>query len=1100
MNDLPDYTDWLIRISAPRNTGQELYSVEATSNKDSLFFGGSLNLDREKLLANIQNNRVYGNLLWYALFTNPIERAYQRAWTLADEATSGKLRFRLQIDPDCSNLHILRWERLALPANYRKTPISVSGSTPFFPLLISRETSITQPLSRRPIRMTVAIAKPASLPKGLAPINIERELTSLRESIEEIHTPEKLRITLLPGITCTSAELRDLLTHDGCIIEDGPTTIQKVQDHLLNCDLYHHLGHGAFIPDRYSGTAVLFLEKTDGETYLAKDEEILSRLGDGYSVPRLVFLAACESAKRSGESNEAFVGLAPKLVQAGIPTVIGKQGLVPMQLAKSLTARFYHGLLEHGIIDQALNDSRLLLLESDWAIPVLFMRIKEGRLFDEDPLRSLLKSIVERSERFFIDKEPPLPLEVIRVTGEQSRDFLFRLASDEKPGDCFKQIFREILARPRRVQPYFAILLGSSGTAKSAYLRSLSGYFVEQTLQAKSPPFVLTFAHLLNCSKTETGPKDSFYLFLLRCLQENSPALGDKHFSGWLKDETGPTFLILMDGCDKLNNRDRANILTQLDVFASNFPRHIYLLLSDFPHFSRFELQISDIFVVKPLSKVHLKSYFKSLPDNTGNALYKMLEEARLFDLAALPWILVKILAQVSRGIIPHSRSGVLKNLEQDLIGKIPTSQNLHTRASQTLNALGWKMQRSRLTVLSIDKALQIMKEARGNREYFLGDLLAELVELRILAKAGDELIRFAYPSLQSWFVARCIQEAGSKSVNTAICTQVVNSLILLSSPANEPRADRRQQAVHTLIQLKAEDAIAHLVKLVLEKVRTNWQGEPAYDYSSVRLATVESLKNMVSPTSTHVTEHYPQYTKLLQCWIHEDIPELERQLDNAQPTHQTIAAFVLGNIGTRRAARSLLNRFRQPGVTPETRWAITDALLRLKPNLVSQFAVMPFIAQDTTTTAALPEESWKNRNHWYERVAYLIGKLHLATLETDTFLSHCLKKYSGLKLKIRAMRAVGGIPDTRFRELFEELARGEFANIAINTTDLNELNNLRRVAIETLGSIGDLQTQSILQQLDDGTNPILQKACHRASEEISWRFFERDQAVSSTP
>jgi HEAT repeat protein len=459
---------------------------------------------------------------------------------------------------------------------------------------------------------------------------------------------------------------------------------------------------------------------------------------------------------------------------------------------------------------------------------------------------------------------------------------------------------------------------------------------------------------------------------------------------------------------------------------------------------------------------------------------------------------------------------------------------------------------------MSVDMAFQIMDKQRGNREYPLENLLAELVDLRILSPVGDDSIRFTYPGLQAWFAAkalcsmpeqmavldditatlgrlsrirwwddtlvllagriddpdsllrlilygsriteghqiflaaRCIHEAGSPKISEEVRRQVVNTLIWLTSYANEQRAICRQQAIRALGQLKEVTAIPHLVKLILERVRTNWLGNPAFEYSSVRLTAIETLRNMVADTSQYVAEHYPQFTPLLECWSRQDVPALREHLISAPPEHQTIAAFVLGDIGSRPAAEILLEVFQQPDVEPETRWAITDALLRMEPALVTHNAILPFIDSGAAKNARIPEESWKKRKHWYDRIAYLIGNINPKDPKAEAFLARCLFNYTGVWLKSRAIRAIGKIGDSRYKNLLEELATGDFSNIAINKLRNDDITYLRSIAIDSLGSIGDQRTLSLLQQQNDGSNPELQKAYHLTSEEITWRLFER--------
>ena len=1168
MNNLDTYTDLLIRISAPRNGGEH-HAVEATINGDSFFFGGSLKLDDEKLRSVILDNQAYGRTLRAALFSEPIKRAYQKARGIAEATTHGQLRLRLQIDPDASSLHALRWERLELPTAGREVPLSVSGSTPFS-RFISRESAISDPLTERPIRMVVAISSPSNLPPGFTSIDARKELQSLQGSLREMQTPGKLHVTILPGASGITDEYRQQLIKEGFVVEDGATTLEVVQNQLLNCDLFHFLGHGVFVPDEAS--SALYLEKPDGSVKLAKDDEIIDGLGDGSKVPRLVFLAACESATRPADSLEACVGLGPKLVQAGVPAVVGMQGLVPMQLAQMLTSRFYQGLLEHGVIDQALNDARLPLFEdehADWSIPVLFMRIRNGRLFAPDPLRTLLGEIAENSDRFFANKEPSLPLDVIRLSGDQDRRALIRMERDTTPGNDFKLAVEEIFKDDRGTKHRLAILLGEAGSAKSMHLKHLAGHLAERTLNTPGAPAIVpVFTHLSNFFKLDIGFQESFHAFLLWSMQKLLPELDSKQFDNWLRDPQGPTFLFLIDGSDRLDDSKRTTVLEQLDQFTRHHPRHCYLLVCDLSHFSTLQLHVSDYLVVKPMSQTRLKTYLKGLPDKQGRGLYKMLEKARLFDLASLPWILVKMLTQVRRGIIPSSRSGVLGNLVQEMLDKIPNEKGLRTRAAKTLRALACEMQMSRRIVMSVAEAFHIMHPARDNREYLLEDMLSKLVELRILAPVGDDSIRYSYPGLQAWFAAqallslpnqvevldditatlgrlsrvrwwedtlvllagsiddvdsllrlilyggnitegdriflaaRCIQEAEASlgKINEALHNQVTNALLWLTCSSNEPGAARRQRAVHTIGQLRATTAVPHLVKLVVERVRTDWQGQAAFEYSSVRLASVEALRNMVTPTTEYVMEHYPQFDKLLDCWFRQDIPSLKEQLAATPPTHQAIAAFVLGDIGTRAAAQVLVKAFQKPGIDSMTRWAITDALLRVEPALVTRGAILPFIDADAASAVKLPEESWKKRQHWYERVVYLIGNINPADPRIGVFMERCLSKYTGVWLKARTIRAIGAIGNTNRRDLLEELAGGDFSNVAIGKLKSGEITYLRSVAIDALAGIGDQQTLSLLQRRYDWSNPELQAAYHRTSEEIAWRLFKYEHTFTTPP
>ncbi len=70
---------------------------------------------------------------------------------------------------------------------------------------------------------------------------------------------------------------------------------------------------------------------------------------------RMVYLSSCQTATR--DSFDAFHGLAPQMVAAGIPAVIAMQDLVPVKAAGAFSTTFYKELMDHGEVDRASNAS-----------------------------------------------------------------------------------------------------------------------------------------------------------------------------------------------------------------------------------------------------------------------------------------------------------------------------------------------------------------------------------------------------------------------------------------------------------------------------------------------------------------------------------------------------------------------------------------------------------------------------------------------------------------------------------------------------------------------------------------------------------------------
>ena len=153
----------------------------------------------------------------------------------------------------------------------------------------------------------------------------------------------------------------------------------------------HLIAHGARRPskgDREEAT-VLYLADDENQVDLVAADRFAEMAGRQLADTeqlheeklRLVFLASCQTAKRS--PRDAFLGLAPQLVTAGLPAVIAMQDLVPVETSRRFTESFYAGLLRHGQVDRAANEGRAAIITADLpgaAIPVLFMRQREGQL------------------------------------------------------------------------------------------------------------------------------------------------------------------------------------------------------------------------------------------------------------------------------------------------------------------------------------------------------------------------------------------------------------------------------------------------------------------------------------------------------------------------------------------------------------------------------------------------------------------------------------------------------------------------------------------------------------------------------------------------
>ena len=299
-----------------------------------------------------------GKQLFDALFADD---TLDDAWVEA-RGQAPQRRVRLRIDPNAAELHALPWELL----QEKDGLISADADTPF-----SRYLPVSLPwggeVKDRPIRVLVAISNPNDLEEKyeLAPLDVALERETFKSVLEDVD-PGELEIDFLePPVTLERLEAALRQGIDG----------DKSSYHVL-----HYLGHGAFSKRR--GQAALYLQDDEGNTQIVTDDLLVGMGARQKTRPRLVFLAACQSAVRS--TADAFLGLGPKFIASGMPAVVAMQDFVSMETARKLSAIFYQRLTEHGMADLALNEARSTLLTAgrpDAAVPVLFMRLKSGQIW-----------------------------------------------------------------------------------------------------------------------------------------------------------------------------------------------------------------------------------------------------------------------------------------------------------------------------------------------------------------------------------------------------------------------------------------------------------------------------------------------------------------------------------------------------------------------------------------------------------------------------------------------------------------------------------------------------------------------------------------------
>lgn len=350
-----------IRLYPQQDEG---YPLELTVNHEQQFERGYLSADSLPWVAS-GSPETDGRKLFDWLLADPV---ISYAWAeIRGHYPQRRLLWR--IDAAAPELHTIPWELLReAAADGSAKFLAATDSTPFSRYLAGTWQA-GQPILQRPLKMLALVANPENLADyQLNPIDVEAEIALLKAAIAD----SEVDLTVLEAATLPALEAE----------------LRKGY-HLL-----HVVAHG--LSNKKSGEAALLLSEANNQVDLVTDHrlaEMLARqLADSGPQPddklRLVFLAACQSATVSGQ---AFSGLAQAVVQAGVPAVLAMQDVVTVETARTFSQRFYERLLAHGQVDVASNEARSTLLteqQAGAAIPVLFMRLREGQLFEFAPPES----------------------------------------------------------------------------------------------------------------------------------------------------------------------------------------------------------------------------------------------------------------------------------------------------------------------------------------------------------------------------------------------------------------------------------------------------------------------------------------------------------------------------------------------------------------------------------------------------------------------------------------------------------------------------------------------------------------------------------------
>jgi hypothetical protein len=302
-----------------------------------------------------------GTLLFSILFDDNLRREFLDVFRKA-ASEDALLRVELDVDevgyPDIASMP---WEFMYVPpaADCGALWLATAPSVVFTRRRIMGKVPEPVQLDKgERLRIALAVSAPVSLGK----VHFEH----VQDALEELSHSEMFE--LLEVVNPANRSSID------AVLEKKP-------------HIFHFIGHGRLEDENRQDTGQVALEdSTGGEDWVSANN--FSELFNRHK-PGLVVLQSCETGALS--NSRALVGLASQVVQKEIPAVAAMQFEISNASAKRFALEFYRRLANNEPVDKAAQEGRRkIALETgydarDFATPVLFMRVREGRLFQRPP-------------------------------------------------------------------------------------------------------------------------------------------------------------------------------------------------------------------------------------------------------------------------------------------------------------------------------------------------------------------------------------------------------------------------------------------------------------------------------------------------------------------------------------------------------------------------------------------------------------------------------------------------------------------------------------------------------------------------------------------
>jgi hypothetical protein len=328
----------------------------------------NLDVEEAKDLSALGDPKEYGAYLYRQVFEKSVSdegdagEIGDRVLETMNRYQGQGLRMKLKIATTLPQLHAQAWECM-LDAEEGFAPAAARD------LVLSRDMDVDRPVGsavKEKPNVLLAVDSPSevSLRKlDLQDFNVDEETRRFKNALSILGP--RLSIKVAPRAAVS-----------------GKSTWESICESVIGeqFNILHVSCHGIVEDQR----AKLVLSQDDGTAHLLEEAELANFLGHTSNI-RLVVLDACFSGALSNPRQVS--GLAIRLLQRGVPAVVGMQRTWYGPAGETFSQNFYEELCEEGFVDRAVRRARERLRSQmggnpwNWGVPVLYLRLGEGKLF-----------------------------------------------------------------------------------------------------------------------------------------------------------------------------------------------------------------------------------------------------------------------------------------------------------------------------------------------------------------------------------------------------------------------------------------------------------------------------------------------------------------------------------------------------------------------------------------------------------------------------------------------------------------------------------------------------------------------------------------------